>query len=184
MMTVYQLWLPIVATGVATHVYCTLAWMILPHHKPEWTKIPVEDDLQDLISSRGVIPGQYMVPYAAGGQEAASAEFQQKVKKCRGMLVLWEGPTNMGKAIGSTLAFFFVAAFCIGYLASLALAPGAEFMKVFQFVATAGLLTHCAAHFPHVFWFPRKIAMELLDGVVLASLTGLIFAALWPAVSV
>ena len=35
LMTVYQLWLPIVATGVATRVWSTLAWTILPHHKPE-----------------------------------------------------------------------------------------------------------------------------------------------------
>ena len=155
--------------------------MVLPHHKPEWTRLPVEDELQDLIQKQGVPCGQYMIPHAAGGQEAATPEFQQKQQKCRGMLVLWSGPMNMPRAIGSTLAFYFAAAFTIAYLSSLALAPGAAFGKVIQFVTTAALLTHCAAHFPHVFWFQRKIAMELLDGIVIATITGLIFASLWPA---
>ena len=87
----------------------------------------------------------------------------------------------MPLAILKTVTFFFVAAFVIGYLAALALPAGAEFGRVVQFVATAGLLTHCAAHFPHVFWFSRRIAMELVDGVVYAIVTGLIFAALWPS---
>jgi len=43
------------------------------------------------------------------------------------------------------------------------------------------LLTHCAAKFPTVFWFHRKIAMELMDGFVFAMLTGPVFSALWPA---
>ena len=77
--------------------------------------------------------------------------------------------------------FFFVAAFVIAYLASLGLSRGASFLDVFRFVTTAGLLTHCAGQFPGVFWFRRRVAMDLLDGVAYAVATGLIFAALWPA---
>ena len=180
-MTVFDLWKPIVATGIATHVWSTLAWTALPHHKPEWTKVPVEDQLQDLIANQQVPAGQYMFPFAEGGKDAATEEFKQKNAKCRGMLIVWAHPLTMGGAIIKTLAWFFVAAFTIGYLSSLALAPGAPFQKVIQFVTTAGLLTHVAAHFPHVFWFRRKIAMEVVDGVIQAAITGLIFAALWPA---
>ena len=181
-MKVFELWVPILASGLATHVWSTLAWMVLPHHKPEWTKFPAEDELQDLLVSKSIPTGQYIIPHAASGAEFASEEFQRKLRKGRSMFVVWPaGPMNMGKAIVCTLLFFFVAAFMIAYLASLALAPGASFGQVFQFVGTAGLMTYCAAHFPHVFWFKRKIAMELLDGVVMAVLTALIFASLWPA---
>lgn len=183
-MNVFDLWLPVVASGVATHIWSSLAWMVLPHHKSEWEKFPAEDELQDLMVNRSVPVGQYMIPFTRGGQEVASEEFQRKLSKSRGMFVVWPvGPMIMGKAIGCTLAFFFCAAFMIAYLASLALTPGASFGRVFQFVGTAGLLTYCAAHFPHVFWFKRKIAMELLDGVVMAILTAGIFAFLWPAAS-
>lgn len=181
-MKVFDLWLPIVASGLATHIWSSLAWMVLPHHKPEWEKFPAEDELQDLMVNRSVPVGQYMIPFTHGGQEVMSEEFQRKLNKRRGMFVVWpSGPMSMGKAIGCTLGFFFVAAFMIAYLASLALPAGSSFGKVFQFVGTAGLMTYCAAHFPHVFWFKRKISMELLDGLVMAILTAGIFAALWPA---
>lgn len=180
-MTVFDLWKPIVATGVATHVWSTLAWTALPHHKPEWTRVPAEDQLQDLIAKEQVPVGQYMFPFAANGQEATSEEFKQRDAKCRGMLILWAEPLTMGKAIVKTLLWFFAVAFTIGYLTSLALKPGASFQKVIQFATTAGLLAHVAAHFPHVFWFRRRISMEVVDGVIQATITGLIFAALWPA---
>jgi uncharacterized membrane protein len=110
----------------------------------------------------------------------ASEEFKQKQAKCCGELLLWLSPINMGIAIGKTLLFFLIVAFVIAYLASLALPEGAAFMQVFQFVTTAGLLAHCAGIFPGVFWFQRKIAMDLVDKTAYAIVTGLIFAALWP----
>lgn len=180
-MTVFELWIPIAVAGVATHIWSTLAWTVLPHHKPEWTKVPIEDDLQDLIANKGVPAGQYMFPFASDPKTMASEEFKQKNGKCRGMLVLWQAPLSMGPAIGKTFLFFLVAAFVVGYLCSIALMPGATFMKVFQFSTTAGLLAHCSAIFPHVFWFRRKIAMELMDGVIFAVITGLAFSLLWPA---
>jgi hypothetical protein len=179
-MTVFDLWKPIVATGIATHIWSTLAWTALPHHKPEWTRVPSEDELQDLIAEKKIPAGQYMFPFAESGKEATSEEFQQKNAKCRGMLIVWATPLTMGAAIVKTLLWFLAIAFTIGYLSSLALDPGEKFQRVIQFVTTAGLLAHVAAHFPHVFWFRRKISMEVVDGVIQALLTGVIFAALWP----
>ena len=97
------------------------------------------------------------------------------------MLVIWAEPLSMGKSILQTLLWFFAAAFTIGYLASLGLAPGVGNGQVLQFVGTAGLLTHVAAHYPRVFWFRRKMAMEVLDGVLQAAVTAAIFTALWPS---
>jgi hypothetical protein len=180
-MSVFDLWLPILLTALATHVLCTLAWTALPHHKPEWKRLPIEDELMDLLVARGVAVSQYMFPHAGSGEEARSEAFQAKQARCRGMLVLWDSPLNMGAAIGKTLVFFFVAAFCVAYIASLGLHRGDDFRHVFQFATTAGLLAHCFAHFPHVFWFRRRIVLEVIDGVVYALATGLIFAACWPA---
>ena len=74
-MTVYDLWLPILLTGLATHLLSTLAWTVLPHHKPEWNQFPGEDDFQDLVQSQQVPPGQYMVPYCNDAKEMASESF-------------------------------------------------------------------------------------------------------------
>jgi len=179
-MTVWELWLPILLTGLATHILSTIAWTVLPHHKPEWKKLPVEDELIEFIDTKNVPADQYIFPFSQDPQEMKSEQFKAKQGKCRGMLVLWPTPPHMGQAIGLTLAFFFVAAFVIAYLASLGLPRGASFLDVFQFVTTAALLTHCFGQFPGVFWFRRRVAMDLLDGAVFALATGLIFAALWP----
>ncbi len=180
-MTVFQLWLPILIAGVVVHIISTIAWTVMPHHRPEWVKIPQEDAFQALLKSAGVKPGQYIFPYSDGGKDYSTPEFQAKLKASSGMLVVWTDATNMGKAIGLTLAFFLFITFVIGYLACLGLQPGATFMKVFQFVTTCGLLAHCSAKFPSAFWFRRKVAMDLLDGALYAVATGLIFAALWPS---
>jgi hypothetical protein len=178
-MSVVDLWLPILAAGLATHILSTIAWVVLPHHKPEWQKYPNEDELLGQLA-KNAQAGQYIFPYARSSEDVNSDAYKEKLSKCRGMLVLWPTPTHMGKAIGLTLVAFLIIAFVIGYLASMGLQPGADFMKVFRFVTTAGLLAHIAAKFPFVFWFRRKVAMDVLDGVVFALVTGLIFAALWP----
>ena len=181
-MSVFELWLPVALSGLATHILSTLAWMAFPHHKPEWKRLPVEDEFQDWLNDQKVAPDQYLFPCSHDAYEKKSESVHRKSGNCQGTLILWKNPTNMGTAIGLTLAFFFVAAFVIGYLASLALPAGAPFLRVLQFVTTAGLLTHCAGKFPGVFWFRRRVAMDLVDGVVYAIATGLIFAALWPSV--
>ena len=53
---------------------------------------------------------------------------------------------------------------------------------MFQFVTIAGLLVHVAAKFPYAFWFRRKIAMDVDDGIVYAIATGIVFGLLWPKV--
>jgi hypothetical protein len=180
-MSVYDLWLPIILSGLATHILSTIAWTVMPHHKPEWNQLPVEDEFQDWIAAKDVPANQYLFPFANSPDEMKSDTVKQKQAKCKGMLILWKHPPNMAAAIGKTIAFFMLAAFVIGYLASLGIAAGASFSRVIQFVTTAGLLAHCAGKFPHVFWFPRRVMMELIDGVAYALATGLIFALLWPA---
>lgn len=183
-MSVFDLWLPILLSGVATHIASTIAWTVSPHHKPEWKKLPAEDDLLDLLDEKQVAAAQYLFPYADDPKEMGTPEFQEKMKtRCRGMLVLWPKPVSMGQAIGLTFAFFMVAAFVIGYLSSVAFAPGADRMDVFRLVFTAGLLCHAAGPFPGVFWFRQHFAMEVLDGVVYALITAGLFAWLWPAAS-
>ena len=89
----------------------------------------------------------------------------------------------MGANIACTLAFFLIASFCIAYLATIGLRQESDFMDVFRFVGTAGILTFCAGGIPNRIWFKRKMRGDLLDGLVYGLLTGLIFASLWPAAS-
>ncbi|MEO1496932.1 MAG: hypothetical protein AAFV43_07250 [Planctomycetota bacterium] len=169
-----DLWLPILAAGLATHVLSTIAWVALPHHKPEWNHLPLTGTVGEAIRSEGLRDGeQYVLTDADAGDPDPA--------KCRGMLILWRHTPSMGANIGMTLTFFVVAAAAIGYLASMAFPAGAPSIDVFRFTATAGLLTYAAAGTPTLIWFRRKWLMDLLDGVAYALATGAAFALLWPA---
>lgn len=173
-MSVFELWLPIVAAGVAVHMASTIAWIVLPHHKPEWPKLPARDSLFDWLRGQEVEPGQYVIP---SGKDVPDGH----PEACVGTVFVWEGAPNMGANIGLTIANFLWISFLIGYLASLALGPGAGFMPVFRFTFVAAFLVHVMGGVAHVIWFRRKLLMDALDGLVFALITGLVFAALWPA---
>lgn len=172
-MSVFELWLPILLGGIAVHVAATLAWTVLPHHKPEWPRLDAEEDLLSWLGEKQVSPGQYLFPHP----EASEG----KDPGCRGRLVLLPAPPNMGANIGLTLGFFLASTFVIGYLASLGLPRGAAFIDVFQFVFTAGFLTHVFAGIPTIIWFRRKCLMDFVDGFAYSLILAALFAGMWPA---
>jgi hypothetical protein len=181
-MTVLDLWLPILVAGLAVHVASFVAWTILPHHKAEWGRIPDPERFDEALKKLDLPPGNYTFPYAQSMDEMKQQAYLQRfVAGPTGTLSLWEGDPKMGRNIACTLGFFLAASFCLGYLATLAVVPGADFLTVFRFVTTAGILTFCAAGIPNAIWFRWKIAWSLVDGLVFAMITGLIFALLWPA---
>jgi hypothetical protein len=171
-LSVFDLWVPIAAAWLVTHVLSTLAWMALPHHKPEWSMLPV-GPIDESARAHGAKPGgQYVLVDGPTDTKDASTG--------RGMLIYWTHKPSMGANIGMTLAFFLAAAFTIGYLASLALPRGADALNVFRFTATAGILCHVMAGIPTLIWFRRKCTMDLLDGLAYALATGAAFTLLWP----
>lgn len=171
-----ELWLPIVAAGLATHVLSTIAWIALPHHKPEWKHLRLGGPVGAAIRAENLTRGEQYV------LTDAEAEGDPDPGKCRGMLILWNHTPSMGFNIGMTLAFFFFAAATIGYLASIALVKETSQLDVFRFAATAGFLTHAMGGAPTVIWFRRKFLMDFIDGVAFALATGASFALLWPSV--
>jgi hypothetical protein len=86
----------------------------------------------------------------------------------------------MGVNMACTLAFFIVANFVIAYLASIAVPAGADFLTVFRFVGTAGILTYGTANILNGIWFGRKMVADIVDGIAYGLITGLVFAWLWP----
>jgi hypothetical protein len=176
------LWLPIVASGVALFFASWLAWMVLPHHKKEWTGLANEDAVMNSIRTADVAPGQYVFPYAECSTDMNKVEIKAKTQAGpNGSLIVWSGPCNMGVNLLCTIAFFLVANFVIAYLAAMVLAPGADRWFVFRFVGTAGILTYGTANILNGIWFGRKMVADIVDGIAYGLVTGAIFAALWPA---
>jgi len=180
--SVWELWLPILISGVALFFASFAAWTILPHHKGEWTGLPNEDAVTKALKDANVPPGQYMFPYAKSPDDWKTEEFKQRMQAGpNGNLCVWASAPNMGANMACTLLFFVVANFIIAYLATQALQASATFMDTFQFVGTAGILTYGTANILNGIWFGRKMVSDIVDGIVYGGITGLIFALMWPS---
>lgn len=175
-----DLWLPILLSGVALFFASFLSWMVVQLHKGDWRKLAREDEFMDAVRPLGIPTGSYMFPGANSAAEVQSEEYRKKWEKgpC-GILTMY--PTvNMGRNLGLTFLYFLAVSFCLAYLGTLALKPGDEFLAVFRFIATAGLLTFLAAMVQHAIWFHNRIVGHVIESVAYAAITGAIFAALWP----
>ncbi len=185
--TVWSLWLPIVVSGVAVFVASFLAWMVLPHHRSDWSRLPDEIGFTESIRSQSIPADQYMFPHAASSDDWKSEEFKQRWKEGpTGTLTIMGGTANMGLNMLWTFLFYLVTAFFVAYIASIAFTRGAGFLDVFQITGATAILGHCFGGIPNAIWFHRKLRAvinDTLDGIVYGIITGLIFAWLWPAAS-
>lgn len=173
-LSLLDLWLPILAAWIVTHILSTLAWTVLPHHKPEWKHLPHERGMDTALGAAGATAGEQ---YLLSTGEAHDTD----PSKCRGMVILWDHTPSMAKNIGMTLGYFLLVATTVGYLASIALPAEAAWLDVFRFTATAALLAHVFGGAPTVIWFRRKVLMDWIDGLAYSLATGAAFALLWPA---
>ena len=184
-MSMLSLWLPIFVAAAVVFFASFLAWMVLPHHRSDWTGLGDEKGFSDALTSLNLGPGHYMFPHYAGAEEMKSPEFMARMEAGpRGLLSVWASPPNTGVNLVSTFVFYLVTGIFIAYIASLALEPGDSFGEFFRLTSTVGLLAYSFAHIPNAIWFRRKftaVLNDILDGAVYGVLTGLAFALLRPA---
>ncbi len=181
MVELTSLWLPITLSAVALFFIGFLTWMVLPVHKADWKALPDEDAFAQAVRDMNIPTGNYMFPYCADAEQMKSEVFIEKQKRGPvGILRIWEECGAMGKPLACQFVFLLVTSFCIAYLATLGIPAGADFMTVFRFVGTAGILVYSVANVPNTIWFKSRLTGHLIDGVLLGLATGLIFAMLWP----
>jgi len=177
---VAELWLPILVGTVVLWFLSFFAWALLPHHIGDQTQAPHEDELMNFLKEKNMPAGNYMFPYAGTSKDRGSKEFADRYAAGpRGILNVYNMP-NMPINMISTILYFLVTVFTIGYITSVACpeeAPG--FMKVFRIAGTIGVLTYAPSGFMYRIWFTARKWTHVLDGVVYGVVLGLIFALLW-----
>ncbi|HZW07400.1 MAG TPA: hypothetical protein VFF65_09765 [Phycisphaerales bacterium] len=184
-----NLWLPIVVSGAVVWIASAVAWMAVGHHKKDRDPVPGgrEQELMDAITRMSIPPGNYGFPDFCQHDKLPRKERMAAMKalydrRPMGLLRVW-GEMNMGVNMLLTFVFYLVTSAVIGYLAWATLPQGAPFAKVFQVIATAGILAYCFASFPGDLWFQKKrraMAMDWIDGIVFGLITAAVFAWLWP----
>ncbi len=182
-MTLLDLWLAIVISGLAGFFCSFVLWAATPFHRGDWTPLADDREVTASVKGLGLAPGSYLFPWAATDAASRSPEFRRRFDEGpAGILVVFRR-ANMGLNLLLTLLSFTVAAALIAYLGVMTLPRGESFAKVFRVLGTAGILAHTFAFLPNAIWFqatPRSVLTRLIDGAVYGLVTGAVFAWLWP----
>lgn len=187
MTSLAELWLPILLSSVVVFLASWVAWMLLPHHKPDFQKLADEDTFLNTLRSQGIGPGVYMFP------GCDMKDMKDPAKKARweagphGSLAVLAARPNFVKNLVCVFIFYIVVSLLTAYVASNAVPAGAEYLKVFRIAGTAAIMGYALGGIPHAIFFgrtKRAMAMDVVDGVVYGLLTAGVFAWLWPAAAV
>jgi len=178
-----QLWLPILLSAVAIWIASAVIWMVMPHHAKDFKAVPNEDSFLSALKAFNLPAGSYHFPHCGSHKDSRDPEFQRKWKEGPAGMLNIMNCAGMGKNMLLTFLVQLAASTITAYLGSLVLARGLDFMPVFRFFATAGILTWCFASLPNQIGFGAsrnaKVAC-FIDGIIYAAITASIFAALWP----
>lgn len=180
------LWLPILLAAVAAFFASFVFHMVVPWHRNDYPKMPREDDFRRLVGPLGVPPGEYMVPRSTSMDEMKAEAFKQKWREGPNMIVtvLPNEEMGMGGTLVKWFAYLLVVALFGAYVASRALPPGAEYLRVFQVVGATTFIALAAALWHIAIWYRRSWRITILDtfdSLVYALLMAGIFGWLWPA---
>lgn len=183
MVSIPDLWLPIVVSAVVVFVASAVLHMVLPFHRRDYRQLP--DETATIAPLRGTAPGYYVFPYCASSKDMASPEMQEKYKQGPvGLLaVLPSGAPTMGKHLLTWFVFCAIVSVFVAYLTGRALDPGVEYLQVFRFAGTIAFVAYGIGEVPNSIWrgMPwSNTVRELIDGLIYGLLTAGIFGWLWP----
>jgi len=176
-----SLLIPIILSAIALFFASFLSWMVLQLHRDDWKKMDKEVGFLKTMTDLNVPQGNYMFPGCDSPAEMKTEEYQQKWNHGPSGVMTVFPKVGMGKKLGLTFIYFLAISFCLAYLSTLAMTPGAEFMVVFRFISTAGLLVFLSSIVQHSIWFHNRILGHIIESILYAIIVGTIFGLMWPA---
>ena len=101
MVSLEQLWMPIIAAAVAVFVMSSLIHMVFKWHNSEYKKLPNEDEVRAALRPVAGTPSVYFMPYCIDHKQMQAPEMLQKFKEGpNGFLSLMApGTPSMGKPL-------------------------------------------------------------------------------------
>ena len=185
MVPVTMLLLPVVVSAVIVFVVSSVIHMALSYHANDYRALPDEAGVMDALRKFNVPAGDYAAPKPASMAAMSSAEF--KDKRAKGPVFhirfIKPGLPNMGPSLLNWFLYSLVVSLVAGYVAGLALGPGAHYMKVFRFVSTVAFAGYSLALWQDAIWMgksPGTVFRNSIDGLVYALFTAGTFGWLWP----
>ena len=158
MVSLMQLWAPIVLSAVLVFLASSVIHMVLQWHKSEYKGFANEDEVRAAINRHPVPAGKYVVPYCTSPKEFETPEMVRKFQEgpLGIMLVRAPGKPSMGRQLGSWFLFALVAAFAVAYVASRTLAAGTDYLQVFRVVGAISFLTYTGGSVIDGIWMGKQ----------------------------
>ncbi len=186
MVSLTQLWLPILLSAVFVFIVSSILHMVIPIHKGDFRRVPGEEKVLAEMRNHGIQPGSYMFPFADSMKECGSPEMLEKCKRGPvGFLTITpSGAPGMGKSLVQWFLYSILVAVLVAYIGTLGAVRGAAFMPVFRLAGTAAILGYALGAFPDSIWKGTKWSITgkfVFDGVLYGLVTGATFGWLWPA---
>ena len=184
MVSLVDLWLPILLSAVFVFVASSIIHMVLRWHSSDFKKLTAEDAVMDALRPFNLAPADYVAPLPESMAHMSSAEF--KAKQARGplfALTIMRSDNSIARNLGKWFVYSIVIALFAAYVASLSLPAGASYMTVFRVTSTVAFAGYALALWQSWIWYSRSLGYTVrttIDGLGYALLTGGAFGWLWP----
>jgi hypothetical protein len=185
MISLVQLWLPILAAAVAVFIASSFVHMVFRWHASDYRGLSNEDDVRAVMRAGGARPGQYLIPYCSDPKQMQQPDMVAKLREgpCGTVVLRPLGNFSMGKYLGLWFALNLVIALLAGYLACRVLAAGSSFLQIVRVVGIVTFVAYAAGPLQGAIWMGkpwRSAGKEVVDALVYAAASACVFAWLWP----
>jgi hypothetical protein len=185
MVSLDQLWIPIVASAVLVFVASSIIHMVIKWHNSDYRGFSNEDAVRAAVRASNPAPGQYFIPYCADPKDMRKPEILQKFTDGPiGVMTLRPaGPPTMTKALVLWFVSSLVISAVAGYLASRTLPFGAGFLAVCRVVSIVAFFAYGWGAVHQAIWMGKpwgSAVKELIDAFIYGLITAATFGWLWP----
>ena len=184
MVSIIELWLPILVGAVVVFVASSIIWMATPLHASDMKGAP--EGLEKAVADLDMKHGTYLFPLPAdGSKDYKDPAFLERFERGPwGVIVVGKGKPNFGLNLARTFIVYLVTLVFVAYVTGRAMAPGAAYMDVFQVAGAAAVLGFTFGGLPgDIFWGKpsRFVIAGLIEAAILATLAAGVFAGFWPS---
>ena len=185
MITIMQLWLPVLIAAIAVFVVSSILHMVLRFwHATDMRGFDNESEIAAAIRRGNPTPGMYGIPFGSMS-DMNKPEMREKFSQGPvGMVILRRnGSVNIGASLLQWFLFCLLVAYFCGYLGVATLLAGTPASQVFRVLGTAGIMVFAIGVIPTGIWngHPWKVVVKaVIDGIIYGLIVGAIFAWLWP----
>lgn len=187
MISLLDLWLPILLSAIGVFLASSVLHMLLKFwHIKDYNRFPNEDEVRAAVRQGSPKPGIYSLPFCSM-EDFGKPETKQKFDEGPVGIMMMQpnGMQSLGKMLGLWFGFAILVSVFAAYLAVNSLAAGADAMQVFRIVGTAAFMAYGFSAIPYGIWWGQPwntVFKDIVDGLIYASISGSLFAWLWPGI--